>query len=66
MAEHRRTLADLEANGLDVRALTTEQQDVLRGLSDDELALLVTIRAKLDEVSPDVMAHSEVAGGALF
>jgi hypothetical protein len=66
MTRYRRTIADLEASGLDVHALTGEQVEVLRDLTDGEFALLVSIRAKLDEVSPDVVAHSEVAGGALF
>jgi hypothetical protein len=66
MTDRRHTLAELEAYGLDVRALPGEQQEVLRELTEDELALLVGIRARLDEVAPDVVAHSEVAGGALF
>jgi hypothetical protein len=66
MTEHRYSLADLEAYGLDVRLLPTEQQDVLRDLSAEELALLVEIRQRLDEVAPEVQAHSEIAGAALF
>lgn len=60
------TLAELEAQGLPVSRLTAEQQDVLRGLTAEELALLVDIKARLDEVSPEVQAHSEIAGAALF
>lgn len=51
---------------MDVRRLPAEQQDVLRALTPAELALLVEIRARLDEVGPDVQAHSEIAGAALF
>jgi hypothetical protein len=66
MTNHRYTLDELEAHGLDVRRLLPEQQDVLRDLSPDELALLADIRARLNEAGPDVEAHSEVAGAALF
>ena len=66
MTDPRHTLADLETNGFEMRLLTTEQQEVLRNLTDDELALLVDIRARLDEVGPEVQAHSEIAGAALF
>jgi len=66
MAESRYTLDELQAYGLDVRRLPVEQQDVLRALTPAELALLVEIRSRLDEVTPDVQAHSEIAGAALF
>ncbi|WP_432838227.1 aroma-sacti cluster domain-containing protein [Dactylosporangium sp. CA-092794] len=66
MAEHRYTLSELEAKGLAIRELTPEQQDVLRDLTPDELAILVDIKTRLDEVGPDVMAHSEIAGPLLF
>ncbi|MFE9452204.1 aroma-sacti cluster domain-containing protein [Streptomyces sp. NPDC006739] len=52
--------------GFAVDALTTEQRAVLDSLSPDELAVLVDIKARLDEVGPEVQAHSEIAGGALF
>jgi hypothetical protein len=66
MSIYRYTLEELEAHGLDVRRLPPEQQDVLRDLSSDELSLFVDIKARLDEAGPDVEAHSEVAGAALF
>jgi hypothetical protein len=66
MTEPRYTLDDLEAHGLDARRLPVEQQEVLRALTPAELALLVEIRARLDEVGPEVEAHSEIAGAALF
>jgi hypothetical protein len=66
MTEPRYTLEDLEAHGLDAHRLPVEQQEVLRALTPAELALLVEIRARLDEVGPDVEAHSEIAGAALF
>jgi hypothetical protein len=66
MTEPHYTLDELEAHGLDVRRLPAEQQDVLRALTPAELALLVEIRSRLDEVTPDVQAHSEIAGAALF
>ncbi len=60
------TLTRLEAAGFAVEALTDEQQDVLRDLGPDEVALLLDIKTRLDEVGPEVQAHSEIAGGALF
>jgi hypothetical protein len=60
------TLDELEAAGFDVEALPVEQQDVLRNLSAEEFALLIDIKARLDEVQPEVQAHSEIAGAALF
>jgi len=59
-------LSVLAAHGFGLTALTDEQRDVLRELSSDEVALLVDIKSRLDEVGPEVQAHSEIAGGALF
>ncbi|MER5639740.1 aroma-sacti cluster domain-containing protein [Kitasatospora sp. NPDC002227] len=61
-----RTLAVLAAAGFPLAALTPEQLEVLTALAEDELALLLDIKAKLDEVEPEVQAHGTVAGGALF
>jgi hypothetical protein len=66
MNEHPDALDTLEAHGFGVRDLTEEQQQVLRELSEDEVALLLGIKERLDEVGPEVQAHSEIAGGALF
>jgi hypothetical protein len=66
MTSHQYTLDELEAHGLNVRRLPAEQQEVLRDLTPDELSLLIDIKARLDEAGPDVEAHSEVAGAALF
>lgn len=66
MTQHRYTLDQLEANGFAVSELPAEQQDVLRNLTDEEFALLVDIKARLAEVGPEVQAHSEIAGAALF
>ena len=66
MNEHRHTLAELEAHGIEVAALTAAQQEGLRDLTDEELTLLADIKARLDESGPEVQAHSEIAGAALF
>jgi hypothetical protein len=66
MSRHHYTVDELETLGLDVRALPVEQQNVLRDLSAEEVALLVDIRNRLDAVAPEVQAHSEIAGAALF
>ena len=39
---------------------------MLGELSDEELTLLLTIRARLDELEPEVQAHTHVAGAGLF
>jgi hypothetical protein len=66
MPEHRYTLDELEAIGFPVRQLPAEQQEILRDLTAEECALLIDIKSRLDEVGPDVMAHSDIAGAALF
>ncbi|MFI8291542.1 aroma-sacti cluster domain-containing protein [Streptomyces sp. NPDC085614] len=60
------TLEALAAAGFDVDALSEEQHEVLRVLTPEELALLVDIRGRLDAAAPEVQAHADVAGGALF
>ncbi|MET9220848.1 aroma-sacti cluster domain-containing protein [Streptomyces sp. NPDC088197] len=59
-------LVVLESHGFGVGELTDEQREVLRGLSSQELSMMLDIKARLDEVGPEVQAHSEIAGGALF
>ncbi|NUP48145.1 MAG: hypothetical protein HOW97_12650 [Catenulispora sp.] len=59
-------LAALAAGGFPVDHLTDEERDVLNALSTEELALLLDIKSRLDEAGPEVRAHSEIAGGALF
>jgi hypothetical protein len=66
MTTHRHTLTELEANGFAVSHLTPEQLDVIRNLTAEELALLLDIKSRLDAVGPEVQAHSEIAGAALF
>ncbi|MGP3636566.1 aroma-sacti cluster domain-containing protein [Streptomyces sp. 24-1644] len=60
------TVEALVAAGFDVSALSEEQHEVLRALTVEELALLVDIRGRLDAAAPEVQAHADVAGGALF
>ncbi|MDK9495883.1 MULTISPECIES: aroma-sacti cluster domain-containing protein [Streptomyces] len=56
----------LAAAGFELDALSEEQHEVLRALAPEELALLVDIRGRLDAAAPEVQAHADVAGGALF
>ncbi|HTJ67821.1 MAG TPA: aroma-sacti cluster domain-containing protein [Actinospica sp.] len=56
----------LRAAGFPVDALTTEQINVLSALTPHELSVLEDIKHRLDEVEPEVRAHGDVAGGALF
>lgn len=58
-----RTLADA---GFPVAGFTPEQRAVFATLTPEELALIVDIKARLDEVEPEVQAHATVAGAALF
>lgn len=59
-------LTSLEAHGFPVAHLTDEERGVLGALTPDELSLLLDIKTRLDEAGPEVRAHSEIAGGALF
>ncbi|MFG2426457.1 aroma-sacti cluster domain-containing protein [Streptomyces sp. NPDC048590] len=52
--------------GLPVDLLTDEQRLVLSQLTEEELAVLLDIKSRLDAVEPEVQAHGEIAGGALF
>ncbi|MEU2758791.1 MULTISPECIES: aroma-sacti cluster domain-containing protein [unclassified Streptomyces] len=52
--------------GFPVDLLTEEQREVLSGLTEEELALLLDVKSRLDAVGPEVQAHGEIAGGALF
>ncbi|GAA2502958.1 aroma-sacti cluster domain-containing protein [Streptomyces sp. NPDC059506] len=61
-----RVLSALEAAGFTVSSLPEEQQQVFRDLAPAELELLLEIKARLDEAEPEVQAHGEIAGGALF
>ncbi|EFL13749.1 conserved hypothetical protein [Streptomyces sp. C] len=60
------TLRALAAAGFDTDRLSEDQLEVLRALAPEELALLVDIRGRLDAAAPEVQAHADVAGGALF
>ncbi|WP_097872029.1 aroma-sacti cluster domain-containing protein [Streptomyces sp. rh34] len=63
----RPTLPDaLYEAGFPVDLLTEEQREVLSGLTPQELDVLLDIRRRLDAVGPEVQAHGEIAGGALF
>ncbi|GAA2238164.1 MULTISPECIES: aroma-sacti cluster domain-containing protein [Kitasatospora] len=66
MTDQQVTLSRLAAAGFDIDAFTEEQQEVLRKLTPHEVAVLLDLKHRLDEVGPEVQAHSEIAGGALF
>lgn len=52
--------------GFPVDLLTEEQRLVLSELTPQELTLLLDVKSRLDAVGPEVQAHGEIAGGALF
>ena len=59
-------LAALAAAGFPLDTLSEEQVVVLGSLSPQELDLLVDLKTRLDELEPEVQAHTNIAGGALF
>jgi hypothetical protein len=63
---HRRSEAELEAAGFDLGPLAEDQRKVLLDLTDEEFALLVDIKSRMDELAPEVQAHGEIAGATLF
>lgn len=53
--------------GLSMDELTPQQRELLLGLRQDEVALLVEISQRLEDTEPDVVAHeSALVGGLLF
>jgi hypothetical protein len=66
MNNRNTTLDRLQTAGFALDALNDEQREVLSALTPQELAVLIDIKGRLDEVGPEVQAHSEIAGGALF
>ncbi|WP_037607083.1 aroma-sacti cluster domain-containing protein [Streptacidiphilus rugosus] len=61
-------MADLDrliGLGFDLAYATEEQLTVLTSLSDQEIALLVDVKRRLDEAGADVEAHG-IEGGALL
>ncbi|MCF4135905.1 hypothetical protein L1856_01760 [Streptomyces sp. Tue 6430] len=65
-AHDRDRLQALEDAGFPLDSLSAEQREVLRDLSAEELTLLLGLKERLDAAEPEVQAHSEIAGGALF
>ncbi len=59
-------LAALAAAGFPIESVTAEQRAVFSTLSDDEVTLLIELRTRLDEVEPEVLAHTDIAGGGMF
>lgn len=59
-------LEALERAGFPLDGLPEEQRQVFRELSPAEVELLLGLKERLDAAEPEVMAHQEIAGGALF
>lgn len=66
MTDDHAALDRLRSAGFNLDALGDEQISVLTGLSAHELNLLEDIKRRLDEAEPEVRAHGDIAGGALF
>ena len=59
-------LAELRAAGNPIEQLSPAQQDVLRGLSQAEVATLNSVKSRIDAVSGDVEGHMSVVGVGIF
>lgn len=55
---------ELTEAGLDLRAISDEQREVVAGLTPEEVAMLVSVHGRLHELDPEVEAH--IIGGLLF
>jgi hypothetical protein len=52
--------------GFPLLDLTAEQREVFRGLSEEEVALLVDIKTRLAAAGDEVQAHGLSAGAGMF
>jgi len=59
-------LAALAAAGFPIDSLTEEQRAVYSTLTEEEVRLLIDLRSRLDAVEPEVLAHTDIAGGGMF
>jgi hypothetical protein len=59
-------LTALAAAGFPIDSVTQEQRAVFSSLSEDEVTLLIDLRARFDAVEPEVLAHTDLAGGGMF
>jgi hypothetical protein len=59
-------MAALAGAGFPVADFTDEQRAVFAELTAEEFTVLSSLKARLDEVAPDVQAHQSVSGAALF
>ncbi|HEV2888225.1 MAG TPA: aroma-sacti cluster domain-containing protein [Jatrophihabitans sp.] len=59
-------LTALAAAGFPIDSITQEQRAVYSSLSEDEVTLLIDLRARLDAVEPEVQAHTDIAGSGMF
>ena len=57
-------IARLRELGFDFHDATDEQIAVVESLTEEEIALLLSVKRRLDEAGPDVEGH-QVEGGAL-
>jgi hypothetical protein len=59
-------LAALEAAGFPIGSISEEQRAVYSSLSEQEVALLIDLRSRLDAAEPEVQAHTDIAGSGMF
>jgi hypothetical protein len=57
----------LEEAGFSLDALSEEQRDVITNLTEEEVLLLLSLKARFDVTEPEVQAHTGIyAGGSMF
>ncbi|MBR8642546.1 hypothetical protein KEF29_32710 [Streptomyces tuirus] len=68
MSEHhgQDPLGRLRRAGIPVDQMLEPQRQVLASLTEEEVEMLISLRHRLDEATPDVVAHSEWAGGVVW
>ncbi|MCT9006120.1 aroma-sacti cluster domain-containing protein [Streptomyces sp. NPDC002742] len=59
-------LDQLRAAGFPVDQMPEPQLATMAALTQDEADLLISLKSRLDEATPDVVAHSEWAGGVVW
>ena len=62
----RDPVARLVQAGFPLLDMTAEQRAVLNALSDEEITLLIEVKARLDAAGSEVEAHGMSAGAGIF
>jgi hypothetical protein len=60
------TLDRLRSVGIEFDVATPEQRQVLASLSDQEVAVLTSVKERLNAAGAEVEGHMPIEGGAIF